>query len=98
MAKSIIIKPVITEKADQLSEKSNQYTFIVDKGANKVEIKKAVKEWFNVDPIAVNTIIMPSKKKVRNTKGGIRKGQVSSFKKAIITLEDGDEIDFYGEV
>jgi len=65
--------------------------------ANKVEIKKAVEEWFNVEVEAVRTAIMPSKSKVRNTKSGIQRGRVSSYKKAMVTLAEGDEIDFFGE-
>ena len=98
MAKQIIIKPIITEKADRLSEDLNQYTFLVDKSANKVEIKKAVKEWFNVEAESVRTIIVPSKARVRNTRSGIQRGRKASYKKAIVTLEAGEEIDFYGEI
>jgi len=98
MAKQIIIKPLITEKADKLSEGLNKYTFLVNKGANKLEIKKAIKDWFNVEAASVNTVIMPSKSKVRNTKTGIQRGQKASYKKAIVTLEEGDEIDFFGEI
>lgn len=98
MAKEIIIKPLITEKADRLSENLNQYTFLVNKKANKVEIKKAVEDWFQVEVDSVRTAIMPSKSKVRNTKSGIQRGRVSSFKKAIIKLADGEEIDFFGEI
>lgn len=98
MAKQIIIKPLITEKADKLSESLNKYTFLVNKSANKLEIKKAIKDWFNVEAASVNTVIMPSKSKVRNTKTGIQRGQKASYKKAIVTLEEGDEIDFFGEI
>ncbi|MFT4971523.1 MAG: large subunit ribosomal protein L23 [Paraglaciecola sp.] len=98
MAKQIIIKPLITEKADKLSESLNKYTFLVNKNANKVEIKKAIKDWFNVEAESVNTVIMPSKSKVRNTKTGIQRGRKASYKKAIVTLEAGEEIDFFGEI
>ena len=97
MAKDILIKPLITEKADRLSENLGQYTFLVNKKANKVEIKKAIEDWFNVEVESVRTAIMPSKSKVRNTKGGIQRGRVSSYKKAMVTLAEGDEIDFFGE-
>ena len=97
MAKGILIKPLITEKADKLSENLGQYTFLVNKKANKVEIKKAIEDWFNVEVEAVRTAIMPSKSKVRNTKSGIQRGSVSSYKKAIVTLAEGDEIDLFGE-
>ena len=98
MAKDILIKPLVTEKTDRLSENLNQYTFVVNKKANKVEVRKAIEEMYGVQVEAVNTMIMPSKTKVRNTRGGVQRGRTSSFKKAIITLAEGEEIDFYGEL
>jgi len=98
MSKNILIKPIITEKSSTLTENENKYVFKVDKRANKVEIKKAVTAMYNVPVLAVNTIIVPSKKKVRNTKSGLQKGSKSAYKKAIITLPEGEEIDLYGEV
>ncbi|GIV31928.1 MAG: 50S ribosomal protein L23 [Saprospiraceae bacterium] len=98
MAKQIIIKPVITEKSDQLTEKRGQYTFVVAKDANKIEIKKAVAEMFNVEVKAVNTMVMPAKAKRRNTRNGIIKGRVSSYKKAVVTLAEGEEINFFGDL
>ena len=98
MAKQILIKPLITEKADSLSEKRNQYTFVVAKKANKVEIRKAVEAMYNVAVESVNTVIMPGKTKNRNTLSGIIKGRVSSYKKAIVTLSQGEEIDFFGDI
>ncbi len=98
MTKQILIKPMITEKSSRLMDDHNKYTFIVDKRANKVEIKKAIEETYNVAVETVNTTIMPSKSKTRSTKSGIRRGRKSSFKKAIITLSYGEEIDLYGEV
>ena len=71
MAKNIIIKPIITEKAETLSENMGQYSFIVDKRANKVEIRKAVEKQFNVSVDSVNTINMPKKSKSRNTRSGV---------------------------
>jgi large subunit ribosomal protein L23 len=97
MAKRILIKPIITEKADMLSEKSSRYTFVVNKDANKIEIKKAVAETYNVEVKAVNTMIMPSKSKSRNSRRTAIRGRVSSFKKAIVTLAEGETINFYGE-
>jgi large subunit ribosomal protein L23 len=81
-----------------LSDGLNQYTFVVDKKANKVEIKKAVEEMYNVAVESVNTIIMPGKVKSRSTKSGILKGRMSSVKKAIVTLTEGEEIDFFGDI
>lgn len=98
MAKQILIKPVITEKADSLSEKRGKYTFVVNKDANKIEIKKAVAELYNVEVESVNTLVMPSKVRFRNTKRGVIRGSVSGYKKAIVTLADGETINFFGDV
>ena len=97
MARDIIIKPVISEKADLLAAKSGKYTFIVDKSANKLQVISAFKVMFpEVTPLSVNTAISPGKTKTRNTKSGVLKGSTGSYKKAIITLSEGDELDIYG--
>lgn len=98
MGKQILIKPLITEKAEQLTEKRNQFTFVVDKKANKVEIRKAVEQMYSVKVAAVNTAIMPAKTRNRNTKAGFIRGHVSSYKKAIVTLAVGETIDLYGDI
>ena len=98
MAKRILIKPIITEKADALSEKRGKYSFMVNKDANKIEIKKAVADLYNVEVDAVNTLIMPSKAKSRNSRRNAIKGRVSSYKKAVVTLAEGETINFFGEV
>ncbi|HFC00526.1 MAG TPA: 50S ribosomal protein L23 [Phaeodactylibacter sp.] len=98
MAKKILVKPVITEKAEDLSENMGQYTFIVNRKANKVEIRKAIEEQFNVAITSVNTINMPAKAKSRNTRSGVLKGSVAAYKKAIVTLAEGETIDLYGEM
>lgn len=99
MAKrAIILKPVITEKSEILSDKGNRYTFVVHKSANKIEIKKAIEEMYNVSVSAVNTMVMPAKAKRRMTRTGVTQGRVSSYKKAVISLPEGEEIDFYGEI
>lgn len=98
MAKKILVKPMITEKTSALIDDQNKYTFKVDRGANKVEIKKAIEAAYNVAVERVNTAIMPSKAKVRNTKRGVQKGRKSAYKKAIVKLAFGEEIDLYGEV
>ncbi|NNE29601.1 MAG: 50S ribosomal protein L23 [Saprospiraceae bacterium] len=98
MAKNILVKPIITEKAEKLSEGLNQFSFVVNKKANKVEIKKAVEALYGVNVAAVNTMIMPGKEKNRSTRTGVLKGRVSSFKKAVITLEAGENIDFFGDI
>jgi large subunit ribosomal protein L23 len=94
----ILKKPVITEKMTLQGEKLNRYGFIVDKQANKLQIKRAVEEMYDVTVIAVNTIVYGGKAKSRYTKTGIINGKTSSFKKAIITLAEGDTIDFYSNV
>jgi large subunit ribosomal protein L23 len=97
MARYTLIKPLISEKADMLSSKVGQYSFIVDKKANKIEIRKAVEDLYNVNVVAVNTAVIPGKKKTRYTKTGLVKGMKPSYKKAVVTLADGETIDFYGE-
>ena len=98
MAKQILIKPVITEKSEKLAEDLNRYTFIVDKKANKVEIRKAVEQMYSVSVESVNTVIMPGKVKNRNTRTKVIKGRKPSLKKAIVTLSVGEEIDFFGDL
>ncbi|HUR31176.1 MAG TPA: 50S ribosomal protein L23 [Saprospiraceae bacterium] len=96
--RTILVKPLITEKADTLSEGKNQYSFIVDKGANKIEIKKAVEALYTVNVEAVNTMVIPGKRKTRNTKKGVLHGRKPSYKKAVVTLASGDNIDFFGDI
>jgi len=98
MAKNILVKPIITEKAEKLSEGLNQYTFVVQRRANKVEIRKAIEKMYSVNVDSVNTMVMPAKAKNRSTRAGLLKGSVSSFKKAIVTLEAGEAIDFFGDL
>ncbi|MCI5081865.1 MAG: 50S ribosomal protein L23 [Saprospiraceae bacterium] len=98
MARTILIKPLITEKSEMLSEDLNQYSFIVDKKANKIEIKKAVEEMYRVTVESVNTMVMPGKLKNRSTRSGLLRGRVSSFKKAVVKLAEGEEIDFFGDI
>ncbi len=95
MAKQILLKPVITEKATNLSEGLNQYTFEVNRKANKLEVKEAVEKMYNVTVVAVNTINMPGKRRRRSTRSGVFNGMKSPYKKAIVTLAKGEEIDFY---
>ena len=96
MAKQILIKPVITEKATKLADKRNCYAFVVTKGVNKIEIRKAVEQMFNVSVEAVNTMVMPGKPKSRSTKTAIVKGIKSSYKKTYVTLTQGETIDLFG--
>ena len=99
MEKQILIKPIISEKSEILSNGLQKYSFVVHKSANKIEIRNAVEKMFpDVKVANVNTMIMPGKAKVRNTRAGMQKGKVSSFKKAIVSLKDGAEIDFFGDL
>lgn len=95
---TVLVKPVITEKSTRLGEKNNTYAFRVDKTANKLEIKKAVETYYNVQVENVNTTVNVGKKKVRYTKKGIAAGMKPSYKKAYVTLKAGESIDFYGNV
>lgn len=94
---SILKKPIVTEKVSALNE-SGKYGFVVDKDANKVEIKKAVEKAYGVTVESVNTMVYPGKAKSRYTKSRVINGRTSSFKKAIVQVAEGDIIDFYGGV
>lgn len=95
---SVLIKPLITEKMTDLSEKRGQYGFIVDRKANKVEIRKAVEQQYNVTVTSVNTMMYAGKNKRRYTKSAILNGRTDHFKKAMITVAEGDVIDFYANI
>ncbi len=95
---SIIIKPIVTEKLTKLGEKLNRYGFKVVKDANKIEIKKAVEELYNVTVTDVNTAVVAPKKKSRYTKSGVISGKTESYKKAVVTLKEGEQIDFYSNI
>ena len=92
---NVIIKPIVTEKMTQKTESLNDYGFVVNKKANKIEIKKAVENSYGVKVLSVRTMIYRGKEKSRFTKTGVIKGKTSSFKKAIVRLEKDNSIDFY---
>lgn len=94
----IIKKPIITEKMTAISEKLNKYGFIVDVRANKLQIKAAVEELYNVNVTAVNTMRYDGKVKSRYTKAGVVAGQRDAYKKAIVTLAKGETIDFFSNI
>lgn len=91
----VLIKPVITEKVNLQMERSGRYTFVVGRQANKLEIKKAVEEFYGVRVADVNTIVVPAKNKSRFTKAGLLTGRKSAYKKAVVTLAEGDTIDLF---
>lgn len=91
----IIKKPIVTEKINKQTEKLNRYCFVVDKRANKLEIKKAVESFYNVRVDEVNTCIVPAKAKSRMTKSGVYSGRKPGYKKATVTVAEGESIDLY---
>lgn len=109
---AILIRPIVTEKMTAVTEKSSQprkkkdgsapvnckYGFYVDRKANKIQIKKAVEDKFGVTVLDVNTLNRDGKVKSRYTKKGFIVGKTPSFKKAFVTLKDGDQIDFYSNI
>lgn len=93
----ILEKPLFTEKFEKLSEELNQYAFIVNPTATKEEIKKSIEEVYDVEVEKVRTMIYAGKRKDKFTKKGFVEGKRKRFKKAIITLAEGDEIDFFDD-
>ena len=91
----VLVRPVITEKVNNQIEKSGRYTFVVGKAANKLEIKKAVEDFYGVKVTDVRTAVAPAKAKSRFTKAGLLSGRKPSYKKAIVTLAEGDSIDLF---
>lgn len=94
----ILKRPIITEKANQRSEDLGQYTFIVDKNANKFQIAKAVEDMFSVKVTSVKTMNYMGKKRSRFTKTRFVEGKNANYKKAMVHIEEGQEIDFYQDV
>ncbi|MEQ8359378.1 MAG: 50S ribosomal protein L23 [Cytophagales bacterium] len=94
---SILIRPLVTEKVSALNEKG-KYGFVVDRNANKVEIKTAVEKLYGVNVEKVNTMNVMGKFKSRYTKAGVLSGRKPNYKKAIVTVADGEVIDFYSNV
>lgn len=95
---SVLVQPLITEKLTRLQEEHQQYAFEVHRSATKPQIRRAIEEKYpDVKVARVNTMIMPSKPKGRYTKSGFVQGRSKVWKKAIITLKEG-EIDFFAEI
>lgn len=109
---AILIRPIVTEKMTKITDQSSEarkkkdgsapvnckYGFYVDPAANKIQIKKAVEEKFGVSVISVNTVNYDGKVKSRYTKKGLQVGKTAAYKKAFVTLKEGDQIDFYANV
>jgi large subunit ribosomal protein L23 len=94
----ILLKPIVTEKMTTQGEDLNRYGFLVHKKANKIQIKQAVEKMYGVSVASVNTMRYGGKMKSRYTKSGIISGKTNSYKKAIITLAEGETIDFYSNI
>ncbi len=96
---AFIVKPLVTEKMTTITQKSNnRYGFVVRPEANKLQIKKEVEDLYKVTVLSVNTLNYAGKRSSRYTKAGLIRGQKNAFKKAIVTVKDGDVIDFYSNI
>ncbi|WP_029035466.1 50S ribosomal protein L23 [Salinimicrobium terrae] len=95
---SILIKPIITEKATADSELNNKYAFVVDNKANKIEIKDAVESAYGVSVTKVRTINVRPDRKTRYTKTGVVTGKTSALKKALVQVAEGETIDLYSNL
>ena len=94
----ILIKPILTEKANAQQDKLSRYAFKVNRRANKLEIKTAVEQFYGVNVVDVNTLVVPGKSKTRSTKSGIISGVKSGYKKALVTVAEGETIDLYASL
>jgi large subunit ribosomal protein L23 len=97
-ASEILIKPILTEKANAQQDTLRRYAFKVARKSNKLEIKKAVESFYGVSVIDVNTVVQPGKNKTRFTKKGFVQGRKPAFKKAYITVAEGETIDLYATI
>ncbi|MCI5817542.1 MAG: 50S ribosomal protein L23 [Prevotella sp.] len=96
---AILIKPLVTEKMTNITDKhSNRYGFIVRPEADKLQIKKEIENLYNVHVVSVNTARYAGKRSSRYTKAGLIRGQKNAYKKAVVTLKDGETIDFYSNI
>lgn len=98
MSTEVLVKPLITEKMQKASERYKQYGFVVVREASKPDIIKAIETLYDVKVAGISTMVYNGKRKTRWTKTGVTEGKKSAFKKAIITLQEGQEIDFYANI
>lgn len=94
----VLVKPILTEKANAQQEKLRRYAFKVNRRANKLEIKKAVEDFYGVSVTDVNTAVAPGKNKSRQTKTGLVQGIKGPYKKAFVTIAEGESIDLYSNI
>lgn len=95
---AVLVKPIVTEKSNKLSDKSRTYAFRVDRKANKLEVKKAVEDFYGVSVIEVNTVVVPGKAKTKFTKAGFISGRKPAYKKAYVKVAEGETIDLYSNI
>ena len=95
---SIIIKPIITEKITKQSELNNRYGFVVERKANKIQIKNAIEAAYGVNIVAVNTMNVRPDRSVKYTKSGMISAKTNAYKKAVVEVQDGETIDFYNNI
>jgi large subunit ribosomal protein L23 len=95
---SIIIKPIITEKITKEGEVFNRFGFVVDRKANKVQIKKAVEAAYGISVVSVNTMNYRADRTTKYTKSGLISGKTSAYKKAVVQVKEGETIDFYNNI
>jgi large subunit ribosomal protein L23 len=95
---SIIIKPIITEKITKQSELNNRYGFVVDRKANKIQIKNAIEAAYGVNIVAVNTMNVRPDRSVKYTKSGMISAKSNAYKKAVVEVQEGETIDFYNNI
>lgn len=98
MHSRLLLRPLVSEKSNVLTERLNQYVFLVSDDANKIDIARAVEDYYDVVVERVNTIRYSGKRKQRFTRRGLERGRCPKYKKAIVTLSEGDVIDFYSSI
>ena len=94
----VLEKPILSEKSNAMQEKRGIYSFRVARKANKLEIKRAVEAFYGVNVADVRTLVVPSKSKARMTKAGVISGRKPGYKKALVTLAEGETIDLYSNI
>ncbi len=95
---STIIKPIVTEKVTKQGETSNRFGFVVDKRANKIQIKQAVEATYGITVVSINTMNVRPDRSVKYTKSGLISGKTTAYKKAIVQVKEGETIDFYNNI
>jgi large subunit ribosomal protein L23 len=95
---AVLVKPIVTEKSNKLTDKARTYAFKVDRKANKLEVKKAVEEFYGVTVTEVNTVVVPAKAKTKFTKAGFISGRKPAYKKAYVKVAEGETIDLYSNI